>query len=1193
MSKKTYLESLQERVLIFDGAMGTSVQRYNLTPEEFGGAQFEGCNDYLCVTNPRVIEEIHASFMEAGADVLETSTFGSTRPKLGEYGIPDEVYHQNFTAAQLARKVADNYSSDARPKYVAGSMGPTGFLPSADDPTLSNITYQQLKAIYKEQAQPLVEGGVDLLVIETVQDILELKAAIAGANEYFRESGKWVPIQAQVTLDTSGRMLLGTDIVAALTTLHYLLVQIIGLNCSTGPEHMREPIRFLGENAARWVSCIPNAGLPINVGGQAVYPLEPDPMAEALYEFVTEFGVSVVGGCCGTGPDHIRALVEAVGANRAQRNRPSYFVPRVSGSIRATVLQQEPAPLIVGERVNAQGSRKVKRLLLADDYDAISQVGREQVDGGAHLLDVQVALTERADEDSQMRKLVKKLSMSVEAPLMIDSTEASSIQSALEVYPGRAIINSINMERGRERIEAVLPLVVEHGAAVVALSIDEIGMAHTADRKVEICKRIFDIATGEYGLEPSALIFDVLTFPVTTGQEDLNRSAIETLEGIRRVKSELPGALTVLGVSNVSFGIDPYPRAVLNSVFLHHAVQAGLDLAIVNPAHITPYAEIAPEERRLADNLLNNEPNALPEYIAYFEVNKRNPDDKVAAEDATAGMTVEEVIHYQILHRKKEGIEALLDQALERQDPVKVLNDVLLPAMKDVGDKFGAGELILPFVLQSAEVMKKAVAHLEQFFEKKEGYTKGRVVLATVFGDVHDIGKSLVNTILTNNGYTVYDLGKQVPLNVILDKAVEVDATAIGLSALLVSTSKQMPLCVQELEKRGLDFPVLVGGAAINRPFGARIGFTDGDRRYEPGVYYCRDAFEGLDTIELLTDDAKRADFVAKRHREARLIRDKEANPEPVTEPVSAVTRSNVDPNAPIPAPPFWGYKVLDQRHIPLDEIFDCLDLKSLFRLSWGAHKLHGAEYERAVETELLPRMKRMQQELRRHQILTPKAVYGYYPAQSEGNELLVFDPNDFEGTPARPKSGNPKPKVRFTFPRQPDREHLCLADYFASVESGRYDVVPLQVVTMGDRASEIQDQYQKAGDYAEGYYVYGLSVSLAEALAEWTHHLIRRELAIPDGQGRRYSWGYPACPDPSEQVKLLEVLPSDRAIGVRLTDGFVLVPEQSTAAIVLHHPEAKYYTTRPLNRGARTSNVEEEEEAGRGYVEPNAVTAG
>lgn len=1180
MSRKPYLESLSERVLVFDGAMGTSVQRYNLTPEEFGGPQLEGCNDYLCVTNPRVIEEIHTSFMEAGADVLETSTFGSTRPKLDEYGIGDEVYHQNFTAAQLARRVADAYSSTTRPRYVAGSMGPTGFLPSADDPTLSRVTYRQLKAVYKEQTKPLVEGGVDLLIIETVQDILELKAAINGALEYFKESGRWVPIQAQVTLDTSGRMLLGTDIVAALTTLSALPVNVIGLNCSTGPEHMREPIRILGQSATRWVSCIPNAGLPINVGGQAVYPLEPEPMAHALYEFVNDFGVSVVGGCCGTGPEHIRAFVEAVGTSRPQSARPSALEAHVSSGMRATPLAQVPAPLIVGERVNAQGSRKVKRLLLADDYDAIVEVGREQVEGGAHVLDVQVALTERPDEDSMMRKLVKKLSMSVEVPLMIDSTEPSSMQAALEVYPGRAILNSINMERGREKIEQVLPLAKEHGSAVVALAIDEIGMAHTADRKVEICRIIYDIATQEYGLGPDALIFDVLTFPVTTGQEDLAPSALETLEGIRRVKAECPGAFTVLGVSNVSFGIDPYPRSVLNSVFLHHAVQAGLDLAIVNPAHITPYAEINPEERRLADRLINNEPNALPEYIAYFEVNKRSPEDKASAEDAMQGLPVNERIHYQILHRKKEGIEALLDEAMETRTPVDVLNGILLPAMKDVGDKFGAGELILPFVLQSAEVMKRAVAHLEQFFEKKEGYTKGKVVLATVFGDVHDIGKSLVNTILSNNGYTVYDLGKQVPINVILDKAVEVNATAIGLSALLVSTSKQMPLCVQELHKRGLNYPVLVGGAAINRPFGSRIGFVEGDTRYAPGVYYCRDAFEGLDTMEVLTDEEKRGTFVETRHREATILRDRESQglPESAAEEISTV-RSNVDPNAPIPVPPFWGYKVLDQRHIPLDEVFDCLDLKSLFRLSWGAHKLHGAEYDRAVETDLMPRLKRMRSELRKRQILTPRVAYGYFPCQSEGNDVVVYDAQTRDS------------KVRFTFPRQPDRERLCLADYFASKDTGRMDVIPLQVVTMGDRATEVFEQMQSDGNYSEGYYIYGLSVALAEALAEWTHRLIKRELGLPDWQGRRYSWGYPACPDPSEQVKLLEVLPSDKTIGVSLTEGFVLVPEQSTAALVAHHPQAKYYTTRPLNKNRRQSAGEEEEE-GRNYVEPGADDA-
>jgi 5-methyltetrahydrofolate--homocysteine methyltransferase len=1191
MSKKTYLESLQERVLIFDGAMGTSVQKYDLTPEEFGGPQFEGCNDYLCITNPRIIQEIHSSFLEAGADVLETATFGSTRPKLGEYGIPDEVYHQNYTAAQIARKLADEYSTQSRPRYVAGSMGPTGFLPSADDPTLSAITYQQLKDVYKEQAKPLVEGGVDLLIIETVQDILELKAAIAGVHEYFRESGRSVPIQAQVTLDTSGRMLLGTDIVGALTTLQYLPVSIIGLNCSTGPEHMREPLRVLGETASKWVSCIPNAGLPINVGGQAVYPLEAEPMAKALYEFVTEFGISVVGGCCGTGPEHIAAIVEAIGHGRPSSQRPTYFVPRISSGMRGNFLQQEPAPTIVGERINSQGSRRVKRLLLSNNYDAIVEVGREQVEGGAHILDVQVALTERVDEEDQMRKLVKKLSLSVEAPLMIDSTEASVMKAALEVYPGRAILNSINMERGRERIDAVLPLAVEHGSAVVALAIDEVGMAHTADRKVEICKRIFDIATGEFGLEPGAMIFDVLTFPVTTGQEDLARSALETLEGIRRVKTELPGAYTVLGVSNVSFGLDPYARAVLNSVFLHHAVQAGLDLSIVNPAHITPYAEVPPEERRLADNLINNEPNALPEYIAYFEKNKPSADSQNAAEDPTEGMTAPQKIHYQILHRKKEGIEALLDQALTEQDPVGVLNNVLLPAMKDVGDKFGAGELILPFVLQSAEVMKRAVAHLEQFFERKEGYTRGKVVLATVFGDVHDIGKSLVNTILTNNGYTVFDLGKQVPINTIIDKALEVDATAIGLSALLVSTSKQMPLCVQELHRRSLNYPVLVGGAAINRQFGARIGFVDGGHRYEPGVYYCKDAFEGLDSMEALTDEQNREDFVRRKHREATILQERADQEASQVEDVTvSVERSNVDPNAPIPTPPFWGYKVLDQRHIPLDEVFDCLDLKSLFRLSWGAFKLHGADYERAVQTELMPRLRRMQADMRSKQYLTPKVIYGYFPCQSEGNDLLVYDINDFEGEPLKPKVPNPQPLVRFTFPRQPGRERLCLADYYAPVSSGRIDVVPLQVVTMGDRATEVFEQMQRDGNYSEGYFVHGLSVALAEALAEWTHNLIKGELGLQEGRGRRYSWGYPACPDLEEQAKLLKVLPSEKTIGVKLTEGYVLLPEQSTAAIVAHHPQAKYYTTRPARKGAKSGDTDaepEEVDEGRNYVEP------
>src|SRR5881398_2992655 len=861
--KSGYLDALRERILVYDGAMGTNIQRYHLTAEDFGGKALEGCNDHLVLTRPDVIQEIHESFLKVGCDVVETCTFQSTPRRLHEWGLGDKVREINVAAARIARAACSKFETPDRPRFVAASMGPTGMLPSSSDPVLSQITYDELAANYYEQAKYLVEGGVDLLLIETSQDILEVKAAVAGIEQLFKELGRRIPLQAQVTLDVSGRMLLGTDIASAMTTLESLGVDVIGLNCSTGPEHMREPIRYLSENATLPLSVIPNAGLPLNTGvGEAVYPLEPAPMADALSEFVRDFGVRIVGGCCGTTPEHLSAIVNAVHAAEPQAKpaHPSH-VPRVSSAMSAITLHQDPPPLLVGERVNAQGSRKVKRLLLADDYEGILEVARDQVDSGAHVLDVCVALTERGDEAEQMAKVVKLLSMSVETPLMIDSTEASVIAAALEHVPGRAIINSINMENGRKRIDDVVPLAKKHGAALVALTIDPVGMAKTRERKLEVARKIHDIVVGEYGLAPEDLIFDDLTFTLATGDAEWINSAVETIEGIKAIKRELPGVFTSLGVSNVSFGLATEARSVLNSVFLHHCVEAGLDMAIVNPAHVRPYAEISEEERKLADELVfNRRPDALQHFIERFDTVRGTAGGEAAGVqiDPYSGLSPEEKVHYMIVHRKKDGIEAALEAAGVRENPVKVLNEVLLPAMKEVGDKFGAGELILPFVLQSAEVMKKAVKHLEQFLERAEGYTKGRVVLATVYGDVHDIGKSLVNTILSNNGYTVFDLGKQVPVNTILDKAVEVGADAIGLSALLVSTSKQMPLCVQELDKRGMQIPVLIGGAAINRRFGRRALFVEGERPYDSGVFYCKDAFEGLETMDVLQDPGKR-----------------------------------------------------------------------------------------------------------------------------------------------------------------------------------------------------------------------------------------------------------------------------------------------------------------------------------------------
>ena len=1147
-----YLSALSERVLVFDGAMGTSIQRYDLSASDFGGERLEGCNDYLVISRPQVIEEIHAGYLEAGCDVLETDTFRSNRITLREYGLENEVRAINLAAASLARRVADRFEAvDGRRRFVAGSIGPSGFLPSASDPTLGNVTFGELVPVFAEQARALVEGGVDVLLIETSQDILEVKAAIFGCREAIRDAGRPVALQVQVTLDTSGRMLLGTDIGAAMVTLEALKADVIGLNCSTGPEHMRQAVRFLGENSRLPISCIPNAGIPHNEAGCAVYPLEATPFADQMEEFVRDFGVSVVGGCCGTNAEHIRQLVERV-RGLQPRERDLAYVPRLSSAIRAADLVQIPAPTMIGERVNAQGSRKVKRFLLDDDYDGVLEVARGQTESGAHVLDVCVALTERQDEAAQMRTVVKLLSQGVDAPLCFDSTEADVLKAALEQSPGRPIVNSINLENGRERVDAVLPLVAAHGAAVIALTIDRElgGMAKTAEVKLAVARKIHRIATEEYGLPADALIFDALTFTLSTGDEEFRRSALETIEGIRAIKRELPGVLTTLGVSNVSFGLQPHARTVLNSVFLHHCVEAGLDTAILNPAHVKPYFEIDAADRKLADDLIfdrrTETHDPLAAYIARFE---NASVEQESAADPTAEMTPEAALHWKILHRKKEGVEALIDAAVEKLGAVPVLNDVLLPAMKEVGDKFGAGELILPFVLQSAEVMKKAVARLENYLEKAEGQTKGKVVLATVYGDVHDIGKSLVNTILTNNGYTVFDLGKQVPVNTIIEKADEVGADAIGLSALLVSTSKQMPLCAQELFKRGREYPLLVGGAAINPSFVRAAAVVEEGRPYPPGMFYCKDAFEGLAVMDQLMGDGR--ETWVREHNEAMLRRSeayarskaRAAELRPASRAGAAV------PEADVPAPPFWGWKVLDA--IPVDDVVECIDRNTLYRMQWGARNLKGEEWDRLVRDDFEPRLKRYTLEARTQGWLRPRAVYGYFPAGREGDDVVVFDPAD-----------RTQEIGRFSFPRQEDREQLSLADYFRPLNgAGPADVLALQVVTSGDRAADFIARRNQGGDYTEGYFLHGFSVQVAEGTAEYVNRRVRSELGIGEPRGLRYSWGYPACPDIEQHEVLFRILPVKETIGVGLTSAWQLDPEQSTAAMVVHHPAAKYFS--------------------------------
>lgn len=1152
--ESTYLKALQNRVVVFDGAMGTSLQALNLTEKDYGGKDLVGCNDGLVLFSPQVIEGVHRSYLEAGADVIETDTFRGNRLTLADYHLQDRTIELNQKAAELARKVADEFSTEAQPRFVAGSIGPSGKLISTDDPEMSDISYDELADVFREQAVGLIRGGVDVLLIETSQDILEVKAAVEGIRLANKEMGVEVPIQAQVTLDINGKMLLGTDIGAALAILEGLHIDVIGMNCSTGPEHMRQSIAYLSEHTRLPISCIPNAGLPMNVNGEAVYPMKPDQFSDLLAEYVGKYGLRVVGGCCGTTPDHIRELARKVRV--AEPAQPQVVaMPALASTTQAVALAQLPPPFVIGERLNAQGSRAFKRLVLAEDYDGMIQIARDQVESGAHGLDISLAVTERTDEAEMMAKLVKRLSLEVPVPLIIDSTEPEVVESALKSTGGRCLINSTHFESGEAKSRLIFAMARKYSAAVMALTIDEKGMAKTAERKLEIARRIHDLAVGEFGLLPSDLIFDDLTFTLATGGEEFRNSAIETLKGISLIKEELPGVQTSLGVSNVSFGLSQASRKVLNSVFLYHAGLAGLDMAIVNPAHIKPYAEISAEERELAEALIfNKTDDALANLIAYFDQHAADASDEQHKEDIFSTLEPAPRLQARILKRQKQGVEEDIDEILalnpnrsNGEKAVEILNDVLLPAMKEVGDRFGAGELILPFVLQSAEVMKKAVVYLENYLEKTEGLSKGKLVLATVYGDVHDIGKNLVKTILSNNGYEVVDLGKQVPAELIINTAIEEKATAIGLSALLVSTSKQMPLIVNELHRRRLNFPVLIGGAAINPRFGWRILRGEDGKYYEPGVFYCKDAFEGLAAVDAISDPQKYADFRADTRRKAdHEFRTADARPVAQHE----AKASTVAPAEFIPKVERWGVRVVEDIPVPL--VAEHLNLNELYRLSWGGKNTHGQAWE-ALAKEFDARRVRMVGEAQQQGLLKPRAVYGYWPALRDGDELLVYDPETIQ-------SDTPKVLERFAFPRQKGGDGLSLADYFRPVGFEGYDVVAFQVVTVGREASRRTAELQAEDKYTDAYYLHGLSVQMAEATADYLNDHIRRELGLAKGQGLRYSWGYPAIPELSDHAKIFKLLPAREVLGMDLTEAYQLIPEQSTAAIIVHHPAARYF---------------------------------
>ena len=1138
-SEQEYLEVLKNRILVFDGAMGTGLQRQELTDKHFGGNRYAGCYDYLVISWPEAVERIHRGFLEVGVDVIETNTFRSNSVTLHEFGLSDRVFEINRAAAELASGLAADYSATDRRRYVAGSMGPTGFLPSSADQSLDAMDFDALTEVFAEQAAGLITGGADILLLETSQDILEVKAAIAGCHRAFREGGKTLPLQVQVTLDTNGRMLLGTDIEAVLTILEGLAVDIIGMNCSTGPEHMRIPAAYLCQHSTKPVSAIPNAGMPVNRGGKAFYPLEPDSFAASMEDFAKNIGVNIVGGCCGTTEDHLAALVPRVRSITPRQRKPAQRDFLASG-ISAVNMKQEPAPLIIGERCNPQGSSIFKKILLAEKYQEAAETAREQVDQGAHALDIATVLSESRDEKERMIRLIRRITADgIDAPLVIDTTDPDVMEAALKSAPGRCLLNSTHLEGGTEKAEKIFSLAKRHNAAVMLLTIDEEGMAKTIDRKISIARRLCRMAVDDYGLAPGSLVFDLLTFSLATGEQEYADSAAATIKGIAELKKELPGVYTSLGISNVSFGFGKQARRVLNSVFLYHAVQAGLDMAIVHAAKIVPYPEIDPAERRAAEDLLfNTTGEALNNFIKLFE--KSGEEGKGEHKNADEYQDPAEALGERVLKRRKHGLEDLVKAIigdktgrLASEKALETINKILLPAMKEVGDRFGRGEIILPFVLQSAEVMKQAVGLLEQYLERGAGPSRGKVILATVAGDVHDIGKNLVKTILSNNGYTVIDLGKQVPVETIVEQTEEHKADAVGLSALLVSTSIQMGLTVKELAKRKLNVPVLLGGAAINHAFAEEVSLLDNGTRYSAGVHYCRDAFDGLSCLEKLAKQEHlkkeyRADTRGKINLEGS-GRNKAGNEK---------LRPDLTHRA-TPEPPFLGSRRIE---IPLTDIVRNLNKKQLFLLNWGAGKIP-REKRSAVLNDFEHILSEIIEETTAKHYISPKALYGFFPVLSEGENLLVFSPEDPTSRSAI---------EHFHFPPQRGGKP-SLATHFKTGAEADFDIAMFQVVTCGHEATERFDFFQEQDRYAEGFYFHGFSVQAAEAAAEHVFRLGIAQLGLSIDSVQRVSWGYPSAPDLSEHRKLFRLLPAEAELGMQLTSASQLVPEQSTAAVTIY----------------------------------------
>ncbi|ASC71227.1 Methionine synthase [Halomicronema hongdechloris C2206] len=1207
------LQSPDHSVIVFDGGMGTNLQVQNLTADDFGGPQYEGCNEYLVITKPEAVAKVHRDFLEAGADVIETDTFGGTSVVLAEYDLADRAYEINRAAAQLAKQVAADCSTPDKPRFVAGSMGPGTKLP-----TLGHIDFDTLKGAYVEQAQGLLAGSVDLLIVETCQDVLQIKAALNAIMEVFEAGARRVPLMVSVTMEQQGTMLVGTEIAAALTILEPYPIDILGLNCATGPDLMKDHIKYLCQHSPFVVSCIPNAGLPENVGGQAVYRLTPMELRMALMHFVEDLGVQIIGGCCGTRPEHIQQLAEiAQDLHLKQRPvrlalQPSQepwpeprprlnYVPAAASIYSPQPYDQDNSFLIIGERLNASGSKKCRETLNAEDWDGLVALGRSQVREGAHVLDVNVDYVGR-DGERDMHELVSRLVTNVTLPLMLDSTEWTKMEAGLKVAGGKCILNSTNYEDGEERFLKVLELAKRYGAGVVVGTIDEEGMARTAEKKFQIAQRAYRAAL-EYGIPAHELFFDTLALPISTGIEEDRGNGKATMEAVGLIRENLPGCHIVLGVSNISFGLNSAARVALNSVFLHDAMERGLDAAIVSAAKILPLAKIEPEHQQICRDLIYDRRQYDGDICTYDPLTKLTTlfaGKSVKKKEAIAkDLPIEEQLKQHIIDGERIGLEEALEKALKTYEPLDIINTFLLDGMKVVGELFGSGQMQLPFVLQSAETMKAAVAYLEPLMEKSDsdGSGKGIVVIATVKGDVHDIGKNLVDIILSNNGYKVVNLGIKQPVDAIIQAYRQHNADCIAMSGLLVKSTAFMKDNLEVFNEQGITVPVILGGAALTPKF----VYQDCQNTYKGKVVYGKDAFSDLhfmdklmpakaatnwDDLQGFLDEVdaqaggedKAEQAVANREQQG----DSSGQPVEGKEQVDATTalpdtrRSEaVDLTMPRPTPPFWGTRILNPEHIPLDEVFWYLDLQALFVGQWQFRKQKGQsreEYEAFLQETVHPILAEWTQRVQTEALLHPQIIYGYFPCLAAGNSLHIYDPSVVDG-----KMAPPEPIAIFDFPRQKSMRRLCIADFFLPKElaqPGQFDVFPMQAVTVGEVATAYAQQLFQSDRYTDYLYYYGLSVQTAEAMAEWCHARIRQELGYGDQepatirevlqqryQGSRYSFGYPACPNIQDQAVQLELLACDR-IGMTMDESEQLYPEQSTTAIIAYHPVAKYFST-------------------------------